>query len=385
MKPIREPSSVAGEKARVTWKLPRPTHDVALVAIASGPGVTLPYWATPRPYQPSSLRWRPRVLGATNPIRVDGNGDGVFNSPRAQAAAIIARTGHDPEKLIPALASSDEAVAAQAADLHQASGRDITDPGFRNRLNQAAEPVRRGFAAYAATLAEPAHRYPDDANPDDRGGQVVRCAGLAPRRRTTSSQERPGFVTFEGLEIGGAGLSAHSVRRVSLADCSSFVFQGHAHRHDDQGQRHSVSSGWVIHDRRNQLRRGRFRPPCPRQHSAPMVQTKPAEHDQPWLQRRSSPEAAPIGRSASRSMPSKTKQFEYLLALVGGRTRLHGHRDLRPAELPARDPGHGDAVHLAEPQGAGAVHVDSKAGRSVEVPASIERLQRVIRHAAVSA
>ena len=148
-----EPSPVGGVKAVVTFKLPRPTHDVALVAIASGPGVTPLYWATPRPYQPSSPRWRPRVLGATNPIRVDGNGDGVFNSPRAQAAAIIAWSRNDTDDLLRGLATTDETVATQAADLYQASGRDITDPGFRNRLNQAAEPVRRGFAAYAATLA----------------------------------------------------------------------------------------------------------------------------------------------------------------------------------------------------------------------------------------
>jgi len=66
------------EKARVTWTLPRPSADTALVAIASGPGVTAPYWAIPRPYQPSSKDWEPRVLGATNPVRVDGDGDGQF-------------------------------------------------------------------------------------------------------------------------------------------------------------------------------------------------------------------------------------------------------------------------------------------------------------------
>ena len=37
------------EKANVSWELPRPAHDVALVAIASGPDVTAPYWAIPKP------------------------------------------------------------------------------------------------------------------------------------------------------------------------------------------------------------------------------------------------------------------------------------------------------------------------------------------------
>jgi hypothetical protein len=154
-----EPSSAGGEKARITWEIPRPDHDAALVAIATGPGVTGLYGATPRPYQPSSLYWRPRVLGATNPIRIDGDGDGVYTSPRAQAAAIIARTGTDPVALLPALATVDEALAAQAAELCQASGRNIRDREFARRLAQAPDRVRRGFAAFASTLA------PLDATP----------------------------------------------------------------------------------------------------------------------------------------------------------------------------------------------------------------------------
>jgi hypothetical protein len=145
-----EPSPAAGEKARITWQLPRPAHDLALVAIAAGPGITSPYWATPRPYQPASPVWRPRVLGATNPVRIDGDGDGAFTSPRAQADAIVSRHGTDPDTLIPALAAFDEAVAIQAADLCLAAGRDIRDAAFARRLKEAPEPVRRGFAALAS-------------------------------------------------------------------------------------------------------------------------------------------------------------------------------------------------------------------------------------------
>jgi hypothetical protein len=91
-------------------------------------------------------------MGATNPIRIDGDGDGAYTSPHEQAAAIITRAGTNPETLIPALAGGDEALAAQAAELCQASGRDVRDDGFVQRLAQAPEPVRRGFAAFAATL-----------------------------------------------------------------------------------------------------------------------------------------------------------------------------------------------------------------------------------------
>src|SRR5439155_8972489 len=69
-----EPSSRAGEKAKLNWTIPRPPHDVYLVAIASGPGVTSPHWAIARPYQPTSPAWEPRVIGSTNPIWVDADG-----------------------------------------------------------------------------------------------------------------------------------------------------------------------------------------------------------------------------------------------------------------------------------------------------------------------
>jgi len=140
------------EKANLSWELPRPAYDVAFVAIASGPGVTAPYWAIPKPYQPTSKRWQPRVLALTNPIRVDGDGDGRYSSPHEYALRVIERTGTDPEKLLPALAGYDEAVAAQAAGLCQTAGRDVQALEFTSGLKTAGESVQLGFAAYQKTL-----------------------------------------------------------------------------------------------------------------------------------------------------------------------------------------------------------------------------------------
>ena len=139
-------------KATVQWTIPRPAHDAHLVAIATGPGVTAPYWATPRPYQPSSKVWTPRVIGATNPIWIDGDGDGKFTTARQYATRLLARAGVDPAKLLPALADYDEAVATQAASLCQTRGGDVRSAAFNRELQRAAPPVQRGFAAYAATL-----------------------------------------------------------------------------------------------------------------------------------------------------------------------------------------------------------------------------------------
>src|SRR5690606_13652411 len=53
--------------------------------------------------------------------------------------------------LLRALASYDEAVAAQAAALCQAAGHDVQAGAFARLLDSAAEPVRRGFPAVASS------------------------------------------------------------------------------------------------------------------------------------------------------------------------------------------------------------------------------------------
>ena len=144
-------------KARVAWTLPRPPHDVSLVAIASGPGVTAPYWAIARPYQPTSPEWTPRSFGITNPIDLDGDGDGAWTSPKAYAEATIARVGLAPEALLPALGAYDEAIAAQAAGLCRAAGRDVRDAEFARLLPacRRARPTRlRRLRGHLARDAE---------------------------------------------------------------------------------------------------------------------------------------------------------------------------------------------------------------------------------------
>ena len=140
------------EKTRVMWIIPRPAYDAYLVAIASGPPVNGPYWPIAKPYQPNSRVWQPRVIGATNPIWVDGDGDGKFTPPRVYAKEIVKRAGSEPKKLIAELAKYDEAVAAQVASLCQTAGRDVRSTEFEEALETALQHVRRGFAAYTATL-----------------------------------------------------------------------------------------------------------------------------------------------------------------------------------------------------------------------------------------
>jgi hypothetical protein len=144
--------SSSAEKARIAWTIPRPQHDVHLVAIASGPGVTASYWAIPRPYQPTSPAWVPRVIGSTNPIWIDANGDGQFTAARGYAKQLWIRTGNDPVKLLAELASYDEAVASQTASVCHAAGMDLLSTEFKRVLATAPVHVQKGFAAFLATL-----------------------------------------------------------------------------------------------------------------------------------------------------------------------------------------------------------------------------------------
>lgn len=145
----------AVEKGRVEWTLPRPAHDLALVAIASGPGVTAPYWPIPRPYQPTSRDWRPRVLSITNPVRVDADGDGSWSSARYYAQFVIEIFGTDPEALFPILTRYDEAVATQAAAFILPARREAWSPAYVRALESAPEVVRQGFGAYEESLSGP--------------------------------------------------------------------------------------------------------------------------------------------------------------------------------------------------------------------------------------
>ena len=87
----------AGVKAIVEWEIPRPAHDVFLVVVATGPGVTAPYWEIPRPYQPSAPRFSPRVLGSTNPVWVDCDGDAKFQCALDYAKTILSRAAGDAQ------------------------------------------------------------------------------------------------------------------------------------------------------------------------------------------------------------------------------------------------------------------------------------------------
>ena len=139
-----------GVKWSDEWVLPRPKHDVHLVAVATGPGVEALHWPMAKPYQPTSPTVRKRNLGLTGAVWLDADGDGRRTSARTYAEREVKAAGGDWRTAIKVLAGYDEAVAAQAAGLLRAAGHNPADPDVRSAARAAGEQVLRGFDAYAA-------------------------------------------------------------------------------------------------------------------------------------------------------------------------------------------------------------------------------------------
>ena len=143
-----DPADSAGVKWQGRFTLPRPRHDVHLVAIATGPGVTGPWWPCAKPYQPTSPRFTPYVLGATAPVYVDADGNGRFDAACDYARRLVADAGGDLAALSARLADYDQAVAVQAASALRARDPQRFEDQCRRLIESAPAPVARGVSAY---------------------------------------------------------------------------------------------------------------------------------------------------------------------------------------------------------------------------------------------
>ena len=136
------------------WTIPKPRHDVHLVAIATGPGVDGLYWRTAKPYQPVSPVWGPRVIGCSGAVWVDADKDGRRTSARDYAERLVAASDKDVNKLIESLSMYDEAVASQAAHLLRTSGLSLQSELLLAALKSASPATQAGFRAYAEAWRE---------------------------------------------------------------------------------------------------------------------------------------------------------------------------------------------------------------------------------------
>ncbi len=135
------------------WSIPKPRHDVHLVAIATGPGVTGPWWRTAKPYQPTSTDPGTMVIGCSGAVWIDGDGDGRRSCARDLAQRLVNEL-KDFEKLCDRLSDYDEATVAQAAHLLRVSGTSLQDEKLRSAIRKAATTVQSGFRLYEESWRE---------------------------------------------------------------------------------------------------------------------------------------------------------------------------------------------------------------------------------------
>ena len=117
-----KPDSPTPSEIQRKWVIPndRFSNDFWFTLIARGPGIDQPFWPTAKPYQPDSIEFEPYVFSCTGPIRVDRNGDGQYDSARAQANALLEQAGSlgintpiDLEKLGRLVQDAEKTVAFQ--------------------------------------------------------------------------------------------------------------------------------------------------------------------------------------------------------------------------------------------------------------------------------
>jgi hypothetical protein len=155
---VRECKIPSKQATPLKWQgqytLPRFGHDVHLVAVASGPGVRELYWPIAKPYQPTSPHVNRRIIGSTGAVWVDGDADGKRTSAYAYAQRLIKMANGDVDRIVPALAEYDQAVAAQVAGLLQQRGIAVQDEHIMQLARKAAQHVERGFEAFTQAWRE---------------------------------------------------------------------------------------------------------------------------------------------------------------------------------------------------------------------------------------
>ncbi len=135
-------------RSTMKWRLPRSElrGDVWLCAVATGGGITDPYWPTAKPYQPDSPRFVPYTFASTGPIRIDVDGDGNFTSAYQYAQQVIGDSKGDVAEVIGRLKDHDDAVIVQAASILSADA--ANENSLRDASAGANDRVRAVVTRY---------------------------------------------------------------------------------------------------------------------------------------------------------------------------------------------------------------------------------------------
>lgn len=137
-----------------SWKIPRPRHDLHLVAIAMGPGIESPYWRTAKPYQPTSPDDKTHIIGCSGAVWLDADGDNRRTCAREYAERMIAADRTDINKLFKGLNEHDEATVAHVCHLLRMSGVSLQSEELRAAVQVASSRVQAGFRQYQEAWRE---------------------------------------------------------------------------------------------------------------------------------------------------------------------------------------------------------------------------------------
>lgn len=137
-----------GVKWSGSWNIPVSRQDIFLVAIAEGPGHSTPFWPIPKPYQPTSIVWNPKVIGSSGAVWIDGDANGKRTSAYDYANQLITQTSGNFCQLFNELSDYDEAVSVQTASILQQRGILLSNTELTERLKQALPEVQKEFQAF---------------------------------------------------------------------------------------------------------------------------------------------------------------------------------------------------------------------------------------------
>ncbi|MEQ8635936.1 CehA/McbA family metallohydrolase [Gimesia maris] len=137
-----------GVKWQGNWQVKLPSHDCFLVAVATGPGVSAPYWQFAKPYQPASPEFESQVVGSTGAVWIDVDGDGKNTTAFEYAERLVKQHAEDLNTLLKQLDGYDQAVVMQVASLLKARGLEPFDPKLTKALRETSKTVQLGFALY---------------------------------------------------------------------------------------------------------------------------------------------------------------------------------------------------------------------------------------------
>lgn len=145
--PPADRSITLGVQYDQTWRLPRPTHDMHFVAVATGPGIDAPYWAMAKPYQPTSPEFTSLAIGSSGAVWVDGDRDGKALSPRGYAEQLVKSAAGDLTKLVSSLKDYDAAIAAQSTHLFLTDAKSVDAEALETAIKAASPAAANGMRA----------------------------------------------------------------------------------------------------------------------------------------------------------------------------------------------------------------------------------------------